>query len=189
MIPIADPAALGAILVRLEHGGVAAGPRLDAEITQARGFEVLGSYASGARGLCRPPSRGGARWERVPRLSTTYEGAASIVPLGWHHGVARRESGPHAWVLDPAALRRRFFECFGRTVPMALLRAALHAEHLVLREAAARSALPAPTHCRCEWAGPEDARLFGARCPDCGRIHTTTQPIAETTEDHGQWLA
>lgn len=176
LLPRPDLVLIEACIARIE-GGEPAGAQLDAAVMAARGFEVMGRFSSAARGSCRHPVRGGAPWQRVPRLSADPLAAGAVVPWGWHWGMAMR-GAPSAWCQD-AADPMRFCEGHARSLALAVLKVALHATRLLLREAAARP-LMAPSidtaSCACGWAGPADAWRHGG-CPDCGRRVSHGAPL------------
>ena len=129
LLPAPDLQAIGDCIARIERGE--RGPRMDAAIMAARGFEVLGAYAGSRRGQFRAVTRGGLPWMRIPPITTEIRAAKSQVPYGWHWGVSERPA-PHGWCLDPRAPTSRFFEGGARTVELALVRAGLYATRLVL---------------------------------------------------------
>lgn len=171
LLPRPNPTALGHILAAIEDGAPP-GAGLDARIHEALGWLVM--RATDGRLSIRNPA--GRQWLRMPTPTRCEVSAFGLMPAGWHHGVAVRDS-ILAWCADPSvgaadravAPAARYFECRGRSRAMALTRAALYA-HRSIALLQATPALPAlgVRSCRCGWHGPDTALRLG-RCPDCER--------------------
>lgn len=171
LLPTPNATSLGTVLAAIE-AGASPSAALDARIHEAMGWLVMRA-TDGRMSMRSPQAR---QWLRMTTPSRDEADAFALIPTGWHHGLAVRDR-PLAWCADPAAPTARFFECYGRSRPMAVTRAALHAQRALLT----LPALPAASRaaCRCGWQGPPDALRFG-RCPDCAR----QEPLFITSEAH-----
>jgi len=204
LLPQPELASIDACIARIEAGEPASFA-LDAAVMAARGFEVMGRFSSTARASCRhrgalakpmaPEVRGGAPWQRIPRLSIDPLAAGAVIPWGWHWGMAMRgapsgeaaypfeaRSACTAWCQDPRQ-PLRYCEGYARNLALAVLKVGLYAVRLELLEAAQRSLAPpcppidaARVGCACGWEGPADAWRHGG-CPDCGRRVTHGAPL------------
>jgi hypothetical protein len=165
LLPQPRPRDLAALLNGLADGA-GAGELTDIRAHEAMGWEVRGRLHGSP--LVRNPVLGA--WQPMPRVSRSVDAAAAFRPWGWRWRAGEREDGSgFGWVSAPGpaepGLLVRYAEANAATPALALLRAALSAQLLLVAEARP----PAATRCLCGWDGPDAALLPGGGCPDCRR--------------------
>jgi hypothetical protein len=156
---------LAALLNGLAEGA-GAGELTDIRAHEAMGWEVRGRPHGCP--LVRNPLPGA--WQPMPRVSRSVDAAAAFRPWGWRWRAGEREDGMgFGWVSAPGPVEPelvvRYCEANAASPALALLRAALSAQLLLLTEALP----PAAARCQCGWDGPDAALLRGNGCPDCRR--------------------
>ncbi|MDB5851930.1 MAG: hypothetical protein JWP29_5682 [Rhodoferax sp.] len=124
-----DVTAIGLLINRL--GALEKGPRLDADVFLAMGWEV--SPPSQQRACWRVRSPFSRLWMPLPPVSTTMDGAAILSVPGWDYGLGRRGGQGYAVVRDRAD-HTRFFEATFGEPPQCLTRCWLHAWRFILLE-------------------------------------------------------